>query len=96
MPNNVCRNCYDSWNHSFQCFYYNSKKLSLYGFALVHSLICRFYILGVLYTKVFNIWRLTVMDVFDTVKNFFIKEELNQYVEHFNKTELKTVNNNSL
>ena len=36
------------------------------------------------------------MDVFDTVKNFFIKEELNQYVEHFNKTELKTENNNSL
>ena len=87
--------CYDSWNHSFQCFYYNSKKLSLYGFAFVHSLICRFYILGVLYTKVFNIWRLTVMDVF-TVKNFFIKEELNQYVGHFNKTELKTENNNSL
>jgi hypothetical protein len=37
---------------------------------------------------------LTVMDVF-TVKNFFIKEELNQYVGHFNKTELKTENNNS-
>jgi hypothetical protein len=35
------------------------------------------------------------MDVF-TVKNFFIKEELNQYVGHFNKTELKTENNNSL
>jgi hypothetical protein len=35
------------------------------------------------------------MDVF-TVKNFFIKE-LNQYVGHFNKTELKTENvNNSL
>jgi len=88
--------CYDSWNHSFQCFYYNSKKLSLYGFVFVHSLICRLYILGVLiYTKAFNIWRLTVMDVF-TVKNFFIKEELNQYVGHFNKTELKTENNNSL
>ena len=27
------------------------------------------------------------MDVFGTVKNFFIKEELNQYVGHFNKTE---------
>ena len=35
------------------------------------------------------------MDVF-TVKNFFIKEELNQYVGHFNKAELKTKNNNSL
>jgi hypothetical protein len=49
----------------------------------------RFYILSVLHTKVFNIWRLTVMDVF-AVKNFFIKEELNQYVGHFYKTELKT------
>ena len=39
----------------FSGFYYNSKKLSLYGFVFVHSLICRFYILGVLYTKVFNI-----------------------------------------
>jgi hypothetical protein len=36
------------------------------------------------------------MDVFDTVKNLFIKEELNQYVGHFNKTELKTENNYSL
>jgi hypothetical protein len=36
------------------------------------------------------------MDVFDTVKNFFIKEELNQYVGHFNKTELKKENNYSL
>jgi hypothetical protein len=35
------------------------------------------------------------MDVF-TIKNFLIKEELNQYVGHFNKTELKTENNNSL
>ena len=31
------------------------------------------------------------MDIF-TVKKFFIKDELNQYVGHFNKTE----NNNSL
>ena len=35
------------------------------------------------------------MDVF-TVKNFLIKEELNQYVGHLNKTEHKTENNNSL
>ena len=42
-----------------------------------------------------SFYNLTVMDVF-TVKNFFIKE-LNQYVRHFNKTELKTENvNNSL
>jgi hypothetical protein len=34
------------------------------------------------------------MDVF-TIKNFLIKEELNQYGGHFNKTELKTENNNS-
>jgi hypothetical protein len=32
--------CCDSWNHSFQCFYYNSKKLSLDGFVFVYSLIC--------------------------------------------------------
>jgi hypothetical protein len=31
-----------------------------------------------------------------SLKNFLIKEELNQYVGHFNKTELKTENNNSL
>ena len=42
-----------------------------------------------------SFFNLTVMDVF-TIKNFFIKE-LNQYVGHFNKTELKTENvNNSL
>jgi hypothetical protein len=35
------------------------------------------------------------MDVF-TVKNFFIKEELNQYVGHFNKTELTTLYDKSL
>ena len=29
-------------------------------------------------------------------KEFLIKEELNQYVGHFNKTELKTENNYSL